>query len=106
MPGQSDNIFNASLGYEKRGLSLRYSILYQGSALRTVGIREELDGFTDDFVRQDLVIQQKINSRVSIFLNGNNISNVSEGAFLGSRSFPTEEEFFGWTSDLGLRYKF
>ena len=105
LPGQADNIFNASAGYEKGGFSLRYSLVYQGSALRTVGTREELDGFTDGFVRHDLAIQQKLNDRVSLFLNGNNLTNVSEGAFLGNRDFPTAEEFFGWTSDMGIRYK-
>jgi len=55
-------------------------------------------------VRHDLAIQQKLNGKVSLFLNVNNLTNVSEGAFLGNRDFPTGEEFFGWTSDLGLRY--
>ena len=55
-------------------------------------------------MRHDLAIQQKLNGKVSLFLNVNNLTNVSEGAFLGNRDFPTGEEFFGWTSDLGLRY--
>jgi TonB-dependent receptor len=106
MPNQADDIANLSIGYEKRGFSARYSLMYQGKALQNVGNRIELDGFTDTFLRQDLALQQKVTRNVSLFWNANNLSNVSEGAFLGSRQFPTEEEFFGWTADLGIRYEF
>ncbi len=106
MPGQADDIANIAIGYEKGGFSARYSFVYQGKALRQVGNRQELDGFSDTFLRQDLAIQQKVTDRVSLFLNANNVSNVSEGAFIGIQSFPTREEFFGWTSDLGVRIKF
>ena len=106
MPGQADNIGNVAIGYEKAGFSARYSFVYQGKALQTVGTRAELDGFSDSFLRQDLALQQRITDKVSLYLNANNITNVSEGAFLGSKMFPTQEEYFGWTSDLGLRYRF
>jgi len=36
----------------------------------------------------------------------NNFTNNSEGAFLGKVDYPTREEYFGWTMDLGVRYKF
>ncbi len=106
MPGQADNIANIAIGYEKRGFSARYSTVYQGRALKDVGTRNELDGFTDSFVRQDLAIKQRITKRISAYFNVNNIGNVSEGAFVGIQTFPTQEEFFGWTADLGLRYRF
>jgi TonB-dependent receptor len=106
MPNQADDIANLSIGYEKRGFSARYSLIYQGKALQNVGTRIELDGFTDTFLRQDLALQQKVTGNASLFVNANNLSNVSEGAFLGSRQFATEEEFFGWTADIGIRYEF
>ena len=106
MPGQSDGLVNVSLGYEKGGFSGRLSMLYQGLSLETVGQRSELDGFLDDFVRWDAAINQRISSDFTLFLNLNNFTNRAERAFLGSESFATNEEYFGWTIDLGLRYSF
>jgi hypothetical protein len=41
MINQPDHIGNISLGYDYRGFSGRISVLYQGSTLRAVGIRQE-----------------------------------------------------------------
>lgn len=106
MPGQADNIANVSLGYEKGPFSGRVSMVYQGSALQTIGTRKELDGYTDAFIRWDLAAQYEIFKNLNVVLNINNITNKSEGAFLGSDIFPTAEEYFGMTADIGLKYKF
>lgn len=105
MPGQANDIANLTLGYEKGGFSGRLSLVYQGKSLSTVGTREELDGYSDDFFRWDLAFQQKIYNNFMIFLNFNNISNIPDRSFLGIKDFPTDEEFYGWTMDLGIRYK-
>ena len=81
-------------------------MIYQGPALQTVGTRSELDGYTDDYVRWDMVFRQKITSGFSVYANFNNITNKAEKAFLGSRNFPTREEYFGWSAEVGFRYKF
>ena len=106
MPGQADNIANISIGYEKSGFTGRISMTYQGKILEEVGIVEEKDLFTDSFVRWDMSMQQKITSEISIFLNLNNISNMSDNAFYGEKRFPTRNEIFGWTADIGIRYVF
>lgn len=106
MPGQSDHIANIALGYEKGNFSGRISMIYQGEALQHVGTRSELDGFTDDFVRWDLIAQYELFQNLMLILNVNNLSAAPERAFLGIESFPTREEYFGWTADLGLKYSF
>ncbi|UCE07075.1 MAG: TonB-dependent receptor, partial [bacterium] len=106
MIGQADHIVNFSVGYEKAGFSGRISMIYQGKILKNVDLREELDEYDNDFLRWDITMQQKIFEGVSLFLNLNNISDRSEGTFLWKEVYPTSEEFFGWTADLGIRYKF
>ena len=106
MPGQADNILNFTLGYEKGDFSGRVSMIYQGAALQTIGSRKELDGYTAAFTRWDFAAQYKLMENLSVILNLNNISNKAEGAFLGSEMFPTVEEYFGMTADIGLKYKF
>ncbi len=108
MPGQADYIFNLTLGYEKGGFTGRISMINQGKTLdpESIGARAEIDGFTDSFTRWDISLQQKITSSVKIFLNLNNITNQSDDSFLGVERFPTTNQFFGWTADVGVRYKF
>ena len=106
LPGQADYIANLSVGYEKGGFTGRISMIYQGPSLQFVGTRGELDGFTNTFARWDLAVQQKIGRGLSVYLNVNNLTDRPEAAFLGIETFATVEEFFGWTADLGVRYKF
>lgn len=106
VPGQADFIANFQIGYERKGFSGRVSAIYQANSLAFVGQRGELDGFTDLSLRWDLAINQRVSKHWSIFFNLNNFSNQPERAFVGNTSFVSREEFFGWTSDLGARYKF
>jgi TonB-dependent receptor len=104
MPGQANHLANFTFGYEKGKFSGRISLVYQGSSLQTIGTRSELDGYTDDFVRWDLALQYKLIPKLALTFNMNNISNLPEKAFLGSQTFSTREEYFGWTADLGIRF--
>lgn len=106
LPGQSDNIANVTIGYEKGGFSGRYSITYQGESLQFVGTRSELDGFSGTYSRHDIVFQQKFSENYRVFLNINNITNYPEEAFLGSQLYPTNKELFGLTADFGVQIKF
>jgi len=106
MIGQADHLFNFSIGYEKSGFSGRLSMNYQGAILSNVNLREELDGYDDDFVRWDLAIQQQVYEGVSLFFNMNNITDRPESTFLWKDIYPTGQEFFGWTGDVGVRYQF
>jgi TonB-dependent receptor len=106
LPGQAEHIGNLSLGYEKEGFSGRISMTYQGKALQLVGARSELDGYTKGFVRWDATFSQKVSSMFSVFLDVNNITNQPDQAYLGDVVYSTNQEYFGWTADLGLRVSF
>jgi TonB-dependent receptor len=106
MPGQADKVANLSIGYEKGNFTGRVSMIYQGSALQYVGTISEEDGYTDASIRWDFTMQYEFIKGLSMFFNLNNFSNTPEKAFLGIESFPTREEYYGWTGDLGVRYKF
>jgi len=106
VPGQAEHIFNLSLGYEQKGFSGRLSMVYQSESLGTVGRRPEQDGFTDAFQRWDLSIQQKFGkSGLAVIFNLNNITDTPQQTFVAI-GFPTREEYFGWTGDLGIKYSF
>lgn len=117
--GQADLIANASLGYEAGGFSGRISMIYQTDALSPgnpgignnssgVGTVEAFDFYDDSFFRFDLALKQRIDKkgRWTLLFNMNNITNTPERAFLGFSERLTSEEFFGFTADLGVLFKF
>ena len=106
MPGQAEKLANVSIGYERKNFSTRLSMVYQGESLAVVGTRKELDGYTDKLFRMDLAIQQKFGKGWSLYLNVNNMTNSADKSYLGNKKYPTAEEYFGMTADIGLRFKF
>lgn len=106
MPDQTDDIANIAIGYDKGIFSGRLSMLYQGETLTTVGEQSELDGFTDALIRWDLSVKLDLTEQFSLFFNWNNITDAPDRSFQQISRFPTAQEFFGMTSDLGLRYEF
>jgi hypothetical protein len=75
-----------------------------GSLQTTVGIIAENDNFTNSNTRWDISIRQNISETLSLFMNINNFTNAPDRAFRGSEKYPTQNEVFGWTSDIGLRW--
>ncbi|MEM7575505.1 MAG: TonB-dependent receptor [Bacteroidota bacterium] len=108
LPDQPNSVLNLSIGYERGGFSGRISVVRQGETLQFVGDRAEVDGRFRAFSRWDLALKQELGeSNWSVFLNLNNLTNTPEFTFLtANQRFPLEEEYFGWTAELGGRYKF
>jgi TonB-dependent receptor len=106
MIGQADQIANLTLGYEKGGFLGRISMIYQGDALRSVAQAEENDGLDDEFIRWDLVMQQKIYKGIKFIAQVNNITDQEEKAFIRYKKYPTRRERFGRTVYLGLQFEY
>lgn len=105
MIDQPSHIANFSLGYDRGGFSGRISMLYQESSLGRLGDYPEEDAFTQTYVRWDAMAQQRVGTGLSIFLTLNNFLDRPDQSFLGV-GFPTTQEFYGWTADLGIRYRY
>jgi TonB-dependent receptor len=103
MPGQADQLANVTLGYEKKGLSIRLSMAYQGDALQFIGATPQQDGYSKAFLRWDASVQYKLMPGLALLANMNNLSSLPEGSYLGNIGSPIREEYFGWTIDFGVR---
>jgi TonB-dependent receptor len=106
MPGQSDRIANLTIGYEKGKFSARLSLIYQSNALAVIGETVDVDGYTDDYKRWDLTLQYKLPWHASVMLSVNNLTNLPDRSYTSVMQYPTEEKYYGWTADLGLRFEF
>ena len=106
MPDQPDDIANISLGYDKGPLSARLSMLYQGKTLSGIGERPEQDRYTSDLLRWDFSVKYRLTRNLGIFFNWNNITNEADESYQQVARFLTNQEYYGWTTDLGIAYVF
>jgi len=106
LPDQPSDILNASLGYDIGGFSGRVSFLYQTSTTTFIGSRSSLDNFTGDLARWDISLKQRINQNFELFANMNNITNRADRNFRGGAlNNPTMTAYYGFTSDIGVRFR-
>lgn len=110
LPDQPSDILNITLGYDLKGFSGRVSMLYQsktttGSFGRQFETGDDL--FVDDYVRFDVSLQQKIQENLQVYANFNNLNNRQDVRQQSDTDrYPTRKEYYGFTMDVGVRYKF
>jgi outer membrane receptor protein involved in Fe transport len=107
MPDQPTHIANVTLGYDLKGFSTRFSVLYQGDVSTSIHRTQSFfDRFSSDYFRLDLTVRQKLTSGIELFANFNNLNNRQDQDYLGYDSFrPTFVEDYGFTLDVGFRYR-
>jgi len=77
----------------------------QGKTLTFVGVREELDGFTDTFARWDLSVKYDFTENFGIFYILNNFTNQPDESYMQTARYATAREYYGWTTALGVNIK-
>jgi len=121
IPDQPSNIANLTLGYDYKGFSGRFSIYYQGDVFTgNFGSRnferneqDELefvtsdDVFTGDIFRMDVMLRQQINEYLQVYTNINNLNGEYDRNYMSQfGKYPTYEQYYGITFDIGLRAEF
>ena len=106
MPGQSEHIFNISLGYDIGGFSARFSVMYQGKSLHEVGTIAENSTWNDDFWRYDASVKYRLKKLVSFYANFMNISGQPDRRYYGSQIYQTNRYYYGMTANLGVQFDF
>ncbi len=102
---QPDNILHMSLGYDYKGFSFRISMLYQANIFKKPNFYPELRASTDDYLRWDISVKQKLPIEgLQLFFNANNITSSTDVVLNDARKLPTSIEHYGMTMDLGLRW--
>jgi len=104
---QPNEIFNLSIGYDYKGFSGRLSVLSKSDIFMQTNFWKELRQTTDDYIRWDLSVKQKLPVKgLEIFLNINNITEaVDKNRYYTSSSLALEQHY-GKTIDLGFKYSF
>lgn len=108
-PGTSDRIMGATLFYEKYGLSARLTYQYRTDWLDEVfpsGSAANSNLYWDETTRVDLSVRYEINPNLSIFFDGNNLTDERGVRYQGQENRPYEVEGFGRKFLFGVRASF
>ncbi len=109
-PGTSKRIYNASLYYEKYGLSARVSYQYRSNWLDTLGGLGIGAGTGDEFRKGyenlDVSLRYKLTDNFTLFADMANLTNAKYIAFEGTENKPTEVEQIGSRYLFGVRFGF
>lgn len=107
LPGTSDLIYNASLYFERWGLSLRVNYQYRDEWLSTTE-NDSLMEYWDEEERVDFSARYKLpldsfDGVVTLFANANNLSDYIDVRYINSTRTPNQVEGFGERWLIGVR---
>ena len=105
-PGQAASTGNLSFAYETSKLTARFSQSIADQYLVEVGGDKDEDIFYDPANRLDLSLSYNLNSKITLFADVLNITNVPHVYFMGDASKPVEKEVYGSTIKIGTNYRF
>ena len=106
LPGQSDNIYNLAVFYEKAGLSARLSYTKRSDYLEEIDAEApELDLFVEGREQLDFTASYDFGNGIEIFGEAKNLTDSAGVRYYGVRERTYEYEKFGYNVFVGLRFK-
>ena len=107
LPGTSETIYNASLYYEKYGLSARVNYQYRDDWLSTTE-NDSLGEYWAAEKRVDLSVRYELpydfaGVNASLFFNGNNLTDETDVRYIGTEATPNQVEGYGSYYLFGVR---
>ena len=105
---QPSDLLNLAIGYDLGGFSSRLSFQYTTSKLRGLNpTRPNGDSFTSDLLRVDFSGRQRLPGGLEVYVNLNNLTSALDRAYYSTGTlYPTYAQDYGFTGDLGVRYRF
>ncbi len=103
---QPDDIVNLALGYDYEGFSTRVSMLYQANIFKADNFWPDLRVQTSKYLRWDLSVKQALPwFGLQAFFDLNNLNNARDLDVVAGSGFPTAQQYYGLTADIGLRIR-
>lgn len=107
LPGQSDNVFNVWVGYERGPISARLAVNRKSPYLLEVG-EDILDPVSDVYVdtqqQLDFSMSYQAHKNVQITFEAINLNDEKYYVYYGSQQFNNQYERYGRTVRLGLKF--
>ena len=106
LPGQSKNVGNVAVSYEKGGFTGRVSMNFHGSYIDLVGATAILDRIYDKHNQLDVTLNQKLTKNVRLYANGVNLNNAKLRYYQGIPERVLQEETYRWWTEFGVKLQF
>jgi TonB-dependent receptor len=106
LPGQSDNVGNFGISYEKGWFSGLLSYNFHGKYIDEVGEVAAEDIYYDDHYQLDFSSKFRVNENWRLFLELNNLTDEPLRYYEGSEDRPIAEEYYSWWGMVGFNYSF
>ncbi len=106
LPGQSENVGNLALVYEKYGISTRLSFNYNGKNLLEVGDDPSEDLWVDNHGQLDFLFHFQVAERWGLVLEMINITDEPYTVYEGNPDYIRQQEYYGWWATLGVRFDY
>lgn len=106
LQGQSDEVANLAVSYEKGRFSGRLSYNLAGKFLAEVGDGPEEDVYVDDHEQMDFSARVQLAGGWSLALDVINLTDEPFRVYEGSADRPIQIEQYGWWSTLSVRFDF
>jgi TonB-dependent receptor len=102
---QPSNIVNLSVGYDFKGFSMRVSMIYQADVFSAANFFPSLRKSTASYTRWDFSAKQNLPwFGIQTYLDINNINSEPDISLINGTGFPSNEQSYGLTANLGLRW--
>ncbi len=109
-PGQSENIWNANLGYEKGPFSFRAAFAYRDDYLDVLDEGEaagvDADRFVDSHFQIDLSAKYQVTDQFQVYLEASNINDEPFVAYFNDERFLSQFEEYDYTIYMGVRFTY
>jgi len=109
-PGQSENIWNANLGYEKGPFSFRAAFSYRDDYLDVLDEGEaggaDADRFVDSHFQIDLSAKYQVTDQFQVYLEASNINDEPFVAYFNEERYLSQFEEYDYTIYTGVRFTY
>jgi len=104
---QPDDIVNISLGWDYKGFSVLFSMIYQSAIFNSTNFWNGLRTDKAEYLRWDVVAKQDLPwYNMEVFLNLNNLNGENDTYLVRGNNFRDTDESYGLTLELGFRIRF
>lgn len=106
LPGQSANLGNFALSYERAGFSGRASWNFHGKYIDAVGGTAAEDVYYDNHTQLDVNVSQRVTRNIRVVVDALNLTNAPLRYYQGVPTRPTQEEYYRWWAMVGVKVNF
>lgn len=106
LPGQATHAGNVSLAFEKKKLTARVSLNFNGEYLSEIGAGKDQDIYVKDRLQTDISASYILTSRWRLFAEALNITNQPFERYMGNKAQLIQREYYSWWGRLGVKFDF